>query len=122
MFITTPRQAFITLKDHKSDFSTNPKVRLLNPRKPELGRVAKKILDTIINEVKQKNSNLNQLTSNGEVLDWFMSIKNKNIYKFIQFDIESFYPSITQELLEKSLEWASNYTSVAFFGEKYPWF
>ena len=31
--------AFITLKDHKEDFSNNPKCRLINPAKPELGKV-----------------------------------------------------------------------------------
>ena len=25
MFVTTPREAFITLKDHKEDFNVNPK-------------------------------------------------------------------------------------------------
>ena len=52
MFTTTPRQAFLTLKDHKEDFSTNPKVRLINPTKPEVGRVAMKILDNIVKEVR----------------------------------------------------------------------
>ena len=49
MFNTTPREAFITLKDHKDDFATNPKVRLINPTKPEVGRVAMQILDNIVN-------------------------------------------------------------------------
>ena len=31
MVITTPRQAFIALIDHKSDFNINPTVRLSNP-------------------------------------------------------------------------------------------
>ena len=35
MFITTERQAFITLKDHKENFINNPKCRLLNPSKSE---------------------------------------------------------------------------------------
>ena len=45
-------------------------------------------------------------------MNWFKSIKNKKNYKFILFDIESFYPSITKELLEKALEWASRYIGV----------
>ena len=51
-------------------------------------------------------------TNTKEVLNWFKSIKNKKNYKFILFDIESFYPSITKELLEKALEWASRYIGV----------
>ena len=112
MFSTTPREAFITLKDHKEDFDTNPKVRLINPCKPEVGKVAMKILDDIVKEIKSKNIQLNQATNTKAVLDWFMSIKNKRIYKFINFDIVSFYPSITLELLRAALEWATQYTSV----------
>ena len=32
-------QAFITMKDHKEDFRSNPKCRLINPSKSELGKV-----------------------------------------------------------------------------------
>ena len=70
------------------------------------------ILDNIVKEVRSKNYKLNQATNTREVLDWFKSIKNKKIYKFINFDIESFYPSITPALLEEALEWATQYTSV----------
>ena len=112
MFVTTPREAFITLKDHKSDFATNPKVRLINPTKPEVGRVAMQILDIMVKEIKDKNIHLNQATNTKAVLDWFKSIKNKKIFKFLVFDIESFYPSITLELLEEALEWAAQFTNV----------
>ena len=80
------------LKDHKEDFATNPKVRLINPTKPEIGRVAMKILDNIVKEIRSKNKQLNQATNTKEVLDWFKCIRNKRIFKFINFDIESFYP------------------------------
>ena len=53
MFVTTPRETFITLKDHKSDCATNPKVRLIKPTKPEVGRVAMQILDTMVKEIKK---------------------------------------------------------------------
>ena len=112
MFITTPREAFITLKDHKEDFHTNPKVRLINPTKPEVGKVAKRILDDIIKEIRSKNNQLNQATNTKSVLEWFKSIRNKRIYKFINFDIVSFYPSITPALLEEALEWAARHVNV----------
>ena len=41
---TADREAFVTLKDHKESFDQDPKCRLLNPTKPEMGRVAKQIL------------------------------------------------------------------------------
>ena len=107
MYKTTPREAFITLKDHKSDFSTNPKVRLINPTKSEVGRVAMQILDDIVKVIRKKNNQLNQAINTRDVLDWFKSIKNKKIFKFISFDIVSFYPSITLELLVEALEWAT---------------
>ena len=40
-------EAFITLKDHKANFQNNPKVRLLNPAKNEIGCISKSILDKI---------------------------------------------------------------------------
>ena len=44
MYKTTPREAFLTLKDHKEDFQENPKVRLINPTKPEQLRKYLRIL------------------------------------------------------------------------------
>ena len=40
-------------------------------------------------------------------------IPEKNRYNFIKFDIVDFYPSITQELLIKSLEWAENFVAIS---------
>ena len=54
MFKTVPREAFITLKDHKEDFDVNPKVRLLQPTKPDIGKVAMKILDRVVKNVREK--------------------------------------------------------------------
>ena len=46
------RNAFITLKDHKDNFDSNPKCRLINPAKSELGKVSKVILDEINNKIR----------------------------------------------------------------------
>ena len=112
MFSTVPREAFLTLKDHKQEFQTNPKVRLINPTKPEVGRVAKKILDDMVKEIKAKNENIMLATNTREVLEWFKSIRNKKIFKFINFDIDSFYASITPALFKEALEWAIQYTNM----------
>ena len=45
------QQSFITIKDHKPDFRTNPKYRLLNPKNSELGKLSKHILQTINTEL-----------------------------------------------------------------------
>ena len=48
IFNTKPRNAFVTLKDHKPDFQTKPSVRLINPTKPEIGKIAMQILDRVV--------------------------------------------------------------------------
>ena len=55
IYKTSKKQAFITLKDHKQSFQNNPTCRLINPTKPELGKVSKQKLAQIVNIVKQKN-------------------------------------------------------------------
>ena len=39
--------AFITIKDHKENFTNNAKCRLINPTKPEIGKVGKNIVDKV---------------------------------------------------------------------------
>ena len=63
---TTAREAFITLKDYKEDFDTNPTVSLINPSKPEFGRVAKRILDDMVKEAKAKHESLKLATNTKE--------------------------------------------------------
>ena len=50
IFNTTPREAFVTLKDHKPDFQIRPSV--INPTKPEIGKIAMKILDDAVREIR----------------------------------------------------------------------
>ena len=112
MFATTARNAFITLKDHKSDFTTKPTVRLINSAKPELGQIAMQFLDRMVKEIRGK-SGLKQHTNTREVINWFNSLENKQNLKFIIFDIDSFYPSITPELLDRALDWAEGHISIS---------
>ena len=41
------KNCFITNKDHKSDFKTNPECRLINPAKTQIGKVSKIIVQDI---------------------------------------------------------------------------
>ena len=52
MCITAKRQSFVTIKDHKDDFRVNPKYRLLNPTKSELGKVSRHMLQQISTNVR----------------------------------------------------------------------
>ena len=102
---TKENEAFITIKDHKENFRNNTKCRLINPTKPELGKVSKKILEKKIVEIKEKTK-LTQFKNTSSVLKWFQGLKQKHKLNFIQFDIVNFYPSIREELLAKAIEWA----------------
>ena len=99
------KPAFITLKDHKENFEQNPKCRLLNPAKSEIGVISKHRLQAI-NEAIREHTGLNQWRNTQTVLNWFRDIKSKKQSRFIQLDIVDFYPSISEELLMKSIEYA----------------
>ena len=47
-------QSFITLKDHKENFNNNPKCRLMNPAKSEIGIVSKHYIDQINKSIREK--------------------------------------------------------------------
>ena len=102
----------ITIKDHKQGFMDNPQCRLLNPSKSELGRAAKQILTRINKELK-RITGLTQWESDMKCLEWFNALENKPRLKFIKADIDSFYPSISEELLNKAITWASTLVDVS---------
>ena len=104
--------SFITLKDHKADFINNPKCRLINPAKPELGKASKQILENV-NKIVRQATKVNQWHNSDDVINWFKNIHNKKDCTFIQFDIEKFYPSISKNLLSKSLNFAKKFTNIS---------
>ena len=100
---TANKEAFITLKDHKPNFANKPTCRLINPTKSEIGKVSKAILDCINNTIARK-CNFNQWKNTASVIDWFNATEGKKHSNFICFDIEEFYLSISQDLLNKALD------------------
>ena len=108
---TAKRDSFVTVKDHKPGFRSKPQCRLLNPTKPELGRVSKKMLDRINSALRAK-TNLKQWRRTQETRDWFINLKQKHTMTFLKFDVEAMYPSISENLLTKSLEWAMTLVEV----------
>jgi hypothetical protein len=109
--ITAEREAFITLKDHKPNFKNNPTCRLINPAKSEIGKVSKQLLDRI-NQKVIASIGVNQWKNTTSVLTWFNNIPNKDQYSFIAFDVVDFYPSISIDLLNAALDFASNYDDI----------
>ena len=98
-------------KDHKPNFVNNPTCRLINPAKSEIGKISKQFLDRINTNIATK-LRLNQWKNTKAVLSWFNSIHNKENYSFIAFDVVDFYPSISIDLLNAALEFASNYDNI----------
>ena len=109
--ITANKDAFITLKDHKPNFANKPTCRLINPTKSEIGKISKVVLDRINDKITTK-TNINQWKNTSSVIEWFKKIENKQQHNFICFDIVEFYPSISQKLLNKALDFASAYDDI----------
>ena len=108
---TEKRESFITFKDHKDNFRNNPKCRLINPTKTELGKVAKIILENVVHQAKEK-SGLNLWRSTQSAVQWFKNIPDKERKSFIKFDIVSYYPNISKKLLSDALNWAQQYVTI----------
>ena len=111
MLINGTGESFITLKDHKENFNNNPKTRLINPAKNEIGRISKDILDDINQQLRSK-FRTNQWKNTQSVITWFKNLKNKKSLKFIVFDIENFYPSISEKLLGDALRFAKEHVKI----------
>ena len=111
VFATAQKDAYITVKDHKDDYKNNTKCRLINPTKPELGKISKMKLAKIVVDVKKKTK-VNQWRNTDSVLTWFKGLNNKSKLNFISFDIVSFYPSISENLLRRAMEWAGTLTTI----------
>ena len=96
-------EANITIKDYKSEFPNKILCRLINPSKSSIGKISKVILDRI-NEKIISSVTVNQQKNTLAVLKWYNKIPNKTQCSFIQFEIETFYPSITRGLMNKVIE------------------
>ena len=120
MEVIAEREAFITLKDHKPDFTNKPTCRLINPAKSEVGIVSKQILDKVVCRMRTA-SGLQQWQNTHSVIDWFNKLPNRASLKFLKFDIVEFYPSITDDLLAKALEYAKSVTDISDHEETIIW-
>ena len=67
-------------------------MRLINRAKIELGSLSKFIIETMTKELRHK-LDMNQWKNTEAVIDWFKSIKEKQLCKFVIFDITK--PAIT---------------------------
>lgn len=105
-------QAFVTLKDHKPNFKNKPTCRLINPCKTEIGKISKQILDRINTNIRQ-STKMNQWKNSDEVISWYNSRQLTKSSSFICFDICDFYPSITEDLLKKALDYGARFNTIS---------
>ena len=77
-----------------------------------MGKISKKKLAKIVVEVKEK-AKVNQWKNTDSVLTWFKGLANKKRLNFISFDIENFYPSISEDLLKRAVSWAENLATIS---------
>ena len=103
-----PQTVFLTIKDHKENFPSKISCRLIAPSKYDLRKVSKSILQNIVHELNDKLK-LNQWRDPAEVTQWFNKIRCKRKAAFVKFDICSFYPSISKDLLLKALTFAQSH-------------
>ena len=56
---------------------------------------------------------VNQWRNTDSLITWFENIKSKNKCIFMQYDIEEFYPSISEDLLKKALDHARTFVYIS---------
>ena len=99
------------MKDHKDNFENHLPCRLINPAKSEMGRISKRILDGINNKLKRR-LDVTLWKNSAAVIKWFQSIKMKESCTFTSFDIVEFYPSISEDLLQRAIRFAKNHIKI----------
>ena len=66
----------------------------------------------IVEAVKAKTK-VNQWRNTDSVLTWFKGLNNKHKLNFVSFDIVNFYPSISEDLLRRAINWAKTLTTIS---------
>ena len=102
------KPSFLTIKDHKEDFPTKVSYRLINPAKSNIGSITKTILQRVNKNIKEVTE-VNLWRNTKEAIDWFKNLENKSNLCFLKFDIDSYFPSISKELLQKALDFVLEY-------------
>ena len=103
-------EAFLTVKDQKEGFPHTLSFRLINPSKPDFGKISQSLLDTI-NANILKQTNINQWKKS-QVITSFKNIKSKKTLSFVNFDVENFYPSISIDLFTGAISYAKTITNI----------
>ena len=86
--------------------------------------MAKEFSDRLITKMRYVMK-LNQKKITKFVVYWFKNIENKQMHRFIKFDVKNFYPSISINALQEAPALAKNYCVIrkeslegSFFAQK----
>ena len=82
------------------------------PTKSEIGKISKQILDRINTRIINATK-INQWKSTASAIEWFKNMRKNESRNFICFDIIEFYPPISEELLNRALDFASVYDTIS---------
>ena len=99
------KESYALIKDHKTNYINDPKIRMICPARPDIGKISAKILKNVVSTIKTKLK-LNLWTNTKDAIEWFTEYKNLRNPSFIQFDINDFYPSISKNLFDKVIDFA----------------
>ena len=66
----------VTSTYHKPNFKSNPKLRLINPAKNEIGRISKSILDKVNHQLRD-SLRTNEWKGTSGVIEWLLKIPGK---------------------------------------------
>ena len=105
-------EAFCKIKDHKLDFKRKNSARLINPSMSNIGRISNQLHDPIVKELAVRTK-INLWKNTNEVLQWFTKLQDKESLTFLKFDVQSMYPSITESLLDKSLDFTKEHIFIS---------
>ena len=103
---------FILVKDNKDGFPNSPSFRPINPSKSEICNITKHILDKI-NKLLLSNTKVNQSKNTSDAISWYENINNKKQSSFVNFEVEHFYPSISEKLLIDAINFAKSSSKIA---------
>ena len=82
-----------------------------NRSKSSIGKIDKVILEKI-NQLIQLITKVNQWKDTSSIIEWFNNFENKQRLSFMVFDNENFYPSISENLFIKAIQFARQITEI----------
>ena len=80
------KRCFIKLKDHKSDFQSNPTCRLINPSKSQMHKISKIILQDLCATLRIA-LNIHQWHSTEDCIKCFYNLDKNDKCSFIRYNI-----------------------------------